>query len=112
MSRECWLVKKGSVVASAERAVARRERRRGLLGRSEMQGALVLERTRCVHTFGMKFAIDVAHVDPAGRVLRIAHLAPNRMGAYVRGASWMIEAQAGAFERWGLRVGDELELRE
>lgn len=112
MSRECWLVKKGSVMASAERATTRRERRRGLLGRGEMQGALVLDRTRCVHTFGMRFSIDVAHVDAAGRVLRIAHLAPNRVGAYVRNAAWMVEAQAGAFERWGLRVGDDLELRE
>ena len=77
-----------------------------------MEGALVLDHTRCVHTVGMKFAIDVAHVDAAGTVLRISHLRPYRMGAFVRAASWMIEAEAGAFQRWGLRVGDQLELRE
>jgi uncharacterized membrane protein (UPF0127 family) len=112
MTRACWLVRKGSVLASAERAVSRTDRRRGLLGRSGMEGALVLDHTRCVHTVGMKFAIDVAHVDAAGTVLRISHLRPYRMGAFVRAASWMIEAEAGAFERWGLRVGDQLELRE
>ena len=26
-------------------------------------------------------------------------------------ASWVIEAEAGAFERWGLHVGDVVELR-
>ncbi|MEY4338717.1 MAG: hypothetical protein RLZ14_567 [Actinomycetota bacterium] len=112
MTRECWLVKKGTVVASAERASTRRERRRGLLGRTDLEGALVLDRTRCVHTVGMRFAIDVAHVDAAGTVLRVSHMPPNRVGAYVRSAAWVIEARAGAFERWGLHVGDELELRE
>jgi hypothetical protein len=112
MTRECWLVKKGMVVASAERASTRRERRRGLLGRNDLEGALVLDRTKCVHTVGMRFPIDVAHVDPKGTVLRVSHLKPNRVGAYVHTAAWIIEARAGAFERWGLRVGDELELRE
>jgi uncharacterized membrane protein (UPF0127 family) len=26
-------------------------------------------------------------------------------------ASWVIEAEGGAFGRWGLHVGDEVELR-
>jgi uncharacterized membrane protein (UPF0127 family) len=26
-------------------------------------------------------------------------------------ASWVVEAEAGAFARWGLRVGDTIELR-
>ena len=35
-----------------------------------------------------------------------------RMGWPVRDAAWVIEAQAGAFERWNLRVGDTVELRD
>ena len=27
-------------------------------------------------------------------------------------AAWIIEAEAGAFERWGLRLGDVVELRD
>jgi hypothetical protein len=27
-------------------------------------------------------------------------------------AAWVIEAQAGAFERWGLVTGDVVELRD
>jgi uncharacterized membrane protein (UPF0127 family) len=36
---------------------------------------------------------------------------PWRMSVPRRRGRSVIEAQAGAFERWGLRVGDHLELR-
>ena len=112
MSRECWLVSGGTVIAAAERAVTHRERGRGLLGRDHVEGAMVLEHTRWVHTFGMRFPIDVAHVRADGTVDRIVHLHPNRIGPWVRSATWVVEAEAGSFERWGLRRGDVLEVRE
>jgi uncharacterized membrane protein (UPF0127 family) len=112
MSRECWLVSKGAVVAAAERAVTHRERGRGLLGRDGVEGAMVLDHTRWVHTIGMRFPIDVAHVRTDGTVERIVHLRPNRIGPWVRAADWVVEAEAGAFERWGLHTGDVLEVRE
>ena len=34
-----------------------------------------------------------------------------RVGIPVWRASWVIEAEGGAFGRWGLRVGDEVEVR-
>jgi uncharacterized membrane protein (UPF0127 family) len=34
-----------------------------------------------------------------------------RMGIPVWSARSVIEAEAGAFGRWGLRVGDEIEVR-
>jgi uncharacterized protein len=112
MSRECWLVSKGTVIAAAERATTHRERGRGLLGREGIEGAMVLDRTRWVHSIGMRFAIDVAHVRDDGTVVRVVHLKPNRIGPWVRNASWVVEAEAGAFERWGLQVGEVLEVRE
>ena len=45
-------------------------RMRGLLGRKEFPGILVLVPCDDVHTFGMKRAIDIAFVDPDGIVLR------------------------------------------
>jgi hypothetical protein len=36
---------------------------------------------------------------------------PHRVGAPVWGARIVIEAEAGAFGRWGLHVGDVIELR-
>jgi len=47
-----------------------RERARGLLGRSELEPneGLLLERSRSVHTFGMRFPIDAVLLDRDDRV--------------------------------------------
>jgi uncharacterized membrane protein (UPF0127 family) len=111
-TRECWLVSDGHVLASAERAESRHDRGKGLLGRDRIEGALVLDRTRWVHTLGMKFAIDVAYIGGDGVVLKITHMRRFRVGAPVRAAAMVVEAADGAFERWGLKVGDPVELRE
>lgn len=107
----CWLVSGGHVLASAERADDRRSRRRGLLGRRSVEGALVLSPCRAVHTVGMRFPIDVAYVDGAGVVLKIVHMRRFRVGAPVWKSASVVEAEAGAFERWGLHVGDVVEVR-
>jgi uncharacterized membrane protein (UPF0127 family) len=112
VTAECWLVSGGHVLASAERADDHRSRARGLLGRTAFEGALVLSKCRSVHTLGMKFALDVAYLDADGVVLKITHMQRNRVGAPVWKARTVVEAQAGAFERWGLRIGDQVELRE
>lgn len=108
----CWLVSGGHVLASAERANDFRSRSRGLLGRSSVEGALVLPKCRSVHTLGMKFAIDVAYLDADGVVLKVAHMQRHRIGMPVWKSNTVVEAQAGAFGRWGLKVGDQVELRE
>ena len=101
----------GRVLASAQVADNRRERRRGLLGRTSFDGAFVLPRCRSAHSFGMHFDLDLAFLDREGQVVKITVLQRNRICTPVRTASTLIEAEHGAFERWGLRVGDRLELR-
>jgi uncharacterized membrane protein (UPF0127 family) len=110
--REVWLVRDGEVLAAAEVARTRRERTRGLLGRDGFTGALVFRKCRQVHTVGMRFAIDVAFCDRDGIVLRLSTLKPWRLSALVWRSAFVIEAEAGAFERWGLRVGDQVEVKE
>ena len=39
---------------------------------------LLLPRTRSVHTFGMRFALDLHWLDGAGEVVRIDHAVPPR----------------------------------
>ncbi len=118
-----WLVCGDRVMASLEVASGAAQRRRGLLGRDHIDGALLLERTRSlltlgmrlpisVHTLGMRFPIDVAHCDSQMRVLKVSTMRPNRIGLPVRRAAAVIEAEAGAFERWGVRPGAVLEVRE
>ena len=106
-----WLVADDRVLASLEVAAARRDRRRGLLGRDEFTGALLLERARWVHTMGMRFPIDVAHCDAEMTVLRVTTMAPHRVGMPVWRARSVIEAAAGAFDRWEVGPGLQLEVR-
>ncbi len=106
-----WLVCGGRVLASAEVAATGAERRRGLLGRDGLDGALLLQRTRWVHTLGMRFPIDVAYLDADGNVLKTMRMGRNRVGVPVLKARSVVEAEAGAFGRWGLHVGDRVEVR-
>jgi uncharacterized membrane protein (UPF0127 family) len=105
------LVRDGDVLSTAEVAPDGRARRRGLLGRYELEGAFVLRPCRHVHTLGMRFTIDVAFCDVRGVVLRTTTLAPWRVSPLVWGSAFVIEASEGAFARWQLRVGDRVELR-
>lgn len=107
-----WLVTEGRVLASCESAADRRAKSRGLLGRDGIEGALVLTKCRWVHTLGMHFAVDVAYLDEQGVVVKTVHMRRHRIGAPVWRARSVVEAQEGAFGRWGLRVGDVVEVRE
>ena len=112
MLREmAWLVSDGHVLASADVAATRRAKRKGLLRRDGYEGAFVLVNCHWVHTVGMRFPLDVAYVAPDGTVLKVTRMARYRLGAPMPKASWIIEAEAGAFERWGLEVGVPVELR-
>lgn len=106
-----WLVRDGQVLAAAEEPGGSRGRARGLLGRDGIDGVMVLRPCRNVHTFGMRFPIDVAFCDGDGRVLRRSSLVPRRISPLVVRAAYALEAEAGAFDRWDLHVGDRVELR-
>jgi uncharacterized membrane protein (UPF0127 family) len=92
-----------------EVASTRRARRRGLLGRDGIDGALLLTPARSVHTIGMRFHLDVAYLSREGVVLEVARMARNRVGRPRLRARAVLEAEAGAFERLGLGVGDVVE---
>jgi uncharacterized membrane protein (UPF0127 family) len=107
-----WLLRDGDVLASLEVAASRAARRRGLLGRDGIEGALLLRPARAVHSLGMRFPLDVAWCDQDLVVLRTARLPRHRVGLPVLRAHAVLEAEAGAFARWGLVAGDRLELRD
>lgn len=107
-----WLVTEDArVLASAEVADNRATRRKGLLGRDHLDGAIVLSPCRWVHTMGMQFPIDVAFLDAEGTVVKTMQMRQRRIGVPVWHARLIVEAEAGAFARWGLRVGDVLHVR-
>ena len=107
-----WLLREGEVLASLEVARSRRDRLQGLLGRDGIEGALLLEPARSVHTIGMRFPLDVAFCDTDLTVLKVVRMRRHRVGLPVLRAHSVIEAEAGAFARWELRPGDRLEVKE
>ena len=111
MASKGWLLRDGEVLAAIEVAETMRERSRGLLGREGIDGALLLRPARSVHTVGMRFAIDVAMCDRELVVVRTACLRPFRLVRPSLRCTCVIEAERGAFERWALKPGDQLEIR-
>jgi uncharacterized membrane protein (UPF0127 family) len=102
----------GEVVASrVVRATGFLERLVGLLGRTALseEDGLWLEPCDGVHTFFMRFPIDVAVLDSHGRVLRcIDALPPWRVTRLHSGGRVCVEFAAGTLARRRVRPGDHL----
>lgn len=106
-----WLVVENRAVAPVELATTRKARRRGLLGRQGISGAMLLSPARSVHTVGMKFAIDVAHLDSRMCVLTVRTMRPGRLGPLVRRARHVLETEAGVLQRLGIGPGVRIGVR-
>ena len=101
----------GVVAQHVETAFDRDSRNRGLLGRSSLSdSALILAPCGSIHTFFMRFAIDVAFVDRSGHVLRARRaLGPWRLLAAFR-AFAVVELASGTLDRSDTQRGDRLYL--
>lgn len=106
-----WIVCDTRVVSSVNIAETRHDKRVGLKAYSDASVPLVIEACRWVHTFGMKFPIDVAYLDDNGCIVAIRSMRPNRLGRPVQSAACVVEAEPGAFRRWGLSQGTTVEIR-
>lgn len=69
----------------------------------------MIEPARQIHTFGMRYAIDVCFCDRAGRVLHVVRgMRPRRVTKLVLRARLAVEMKAGSLRP--LRPGDQLSL--
>jgi uncharacterized membrane protein (UPF0127 family) len=113
-------VKRASLILSNGRSVCERclvadrplGRMRGLLGRRSLRSGegLLLKPAGSVHTFFMRFPIDVVFLDRDLSVLGVTpELRPWRTAGR-RGARAVLELPAGEAGRRGVRPGDRLEL--
>ncbi|MEU2454782.1 DUF192 domain-containing protein [Streptomyces sp. NPDC012765] len=105
-------LRSGPVDVELEVAASYRARTRGLLGRDGIVGALLLTPAGSVHTFRMRFAIDVAFLDRRQRVIAMTTMPPNRLGLPRFRSRHVLEAEAGAMAAWGLRIGSVVELQQ
>lgn len=78
-------------------AVSFRSRLLGLAWRERAQAGpgLLIPRCSSVHTFGMRFALDVYFLDRGGRVLAVRRRVPPRRVLWHRGAAAILEVPAG-----------------
>ncbi len=109
--RSGWLLRDGDVVCALEMTETFAERARGLHGRDGCEGAVHLAGARTVHTAGMKFELDVAFLSGDLMVVQLVRVPPWRVALPRRGTRSVLAAEAGALERWGVRVADRLEIR-
>jgi uncharacterized membrane protein (UPF0127 family) len=104
---------KGTIIASeAWAADTSLERRTGLLKHlslPEGQGLWIVP-TEAVHTFGMKFSIDLLFLDRRKKVLKIRQNMGRRGIAICLRAHSVLELPAGTIQATGTCVGDQLEF--
>jgi len=77
-----------------------------------LKSALVIKPCSSIHSFFMRFPIDVAFVGSDGRVLKILRsFKPWRIASPVIGSKMVIEMAEGAFGDGKISVGDVLDVR-
>jgi uncharacterized membrane protein (UPF0127 family) len=107
-------VRTGRVVASSlETAFDSETRNKGLLGRDALPPghALIIAPTNLVHTFFMRFALDLLFVRRDGTVVKTKPSVPaRRIAGALRGYA-VIEMAAGELFRSGTQAGDRLDVR-
>nr|WP_037828503.1 DUF192 domain-containing protein [Streptomyces sp. NRRL S-325] len=91
-------------------AASYRARARGLLGADGVDGALLITPCGSVHTFRMRFTIDVAYLDRRFNVLAVRRMKPGRLGRPRLRARHVVESEAGAMDGWGLRPGTRVRV--
>jgi hypothetical protein len=107
-----WLLREGDVLAVLDSE--------GQGWPAAIQGAVLKKGPVLVHTFASAGSLDLAWCqeattqtgEPCLEVRRIACLHRHRVARPQLKGGAVIAAEEGAFERWHLRVGDRLEIKE
>ncbi len=93
-------------------AASYRHRSRGLLGRTGIDGAMMITPCGNVHSFRMRFTIDVAYLDRKFNVVAVHTMKPGRLSMPRLRARHVIESEAGAMATWGLRPGTRVGITQ
>ena len=105
---------RGAILASKlQLADTPRARRIGLLKHDKLDAGegLWIYPTQAIHTFGMKFPIDVVFIDKQMRVRRVYQdLVPYRLTRFVWSARSVLELPSGCLAGTKTEVGDELQF--
>jgi uncharacterized protein len=108
------IVESGRLLATAEVADTPQSRMTGLLGRDGLPPGhgLILDPCRLIHTFMMRFALDVVFYDRAHRVTRaVADVKPSRLAWGGWRATATLELPAGTLAAGGFTLMSGTQLR-
>jgi uncharacterized membrane protein (UPF0127 family) len=108
-----WVDSSAEPLALAETADTAASRSHGLLGRDSLApgDGLILDPCRLIHTFFMRFAIDVVFFDRQQRVTRVARdVRPFRFAWGGWSARVTLELPAGTLTRIPVAPGAQLRL--
>lgn len=105
----------GKVIANVvEEAVTFGSRLKGLMFRKDMPNdyAMHLKPCRSIHTFFMKFPIDVLYLDSENTIVGIeTNLLPGKVGKKFHSARSVIELAAGQIGNTGTQTGQSVQCR-
>lgn len=85
----------------------------GLLGRPDMQSldALILTPCNSIHTFGMKFPIDVLFLDSEYKICHlISNMKNRRISKISLKSKYVIELHTGSVDALMLQKGDQIQI--
>lgn len=102
----------GEISVPLRIAASYRHRARGLLGQDGIDGALMITPCGSVHSFRMRFTIDVAYLDRKFNVVAVHTMKPGRLGLPRPRGRHVIESEAGAMAGWGLRPGVQVRIAQ
>jgi uncharacterized membrane protein (UPF0127 family) len=108
------ITKAATLAETAGIADTSAKRKTGLLKHEALQPGDGLWIVPCegVHTFGMKFAIDVLFINKARKIVKIRPAMPKgRLSLSLRAHS-VLELPAGTADQTQTAVGDQLELEK
>lgn len=90
-----------------------RSRSIGLLNRQSLNEneALLIKPCTSIHTFFMKFPIDVLFLSKEGKVIKIEHsLKPWNLSGCLLGCFMVLEIQPGKLAKTAIKLGNSIEI--
>lgn len=108
------ITKKNTIASKGALADNFYTRLKGLIGRKALgvDEAVCIKPCKSVHTFFMRFSIDVIFIDENGLVCEIVrNIKPYRVSKYVSNARYVIEILTGNAHKLGIELGDRIEFK-
>ena len=102
------------IASSVDQANTALSRMKGLLGKPSMgeNNGLLITPGKSIHTFFMKFPIDVMFLSPSNQVIKLINaMGPFRLSPLVPSAKSVLELSTGTIEKSGTQIGDQVIFR-